>query len=285
MRILLLFSMFLMISCTSTPPKNIPSDKSDITAFGTITDLHTGKVLTASQLVDELAGAPQVIVGEKHDNLYHHQIERWLIENLAQKRPQGSVLLEMLNPNQQIKVDKVKSWLQQEPRVRESRIVELLAWQPGWSWALYGDLAMTVMRAPYPVWSANLDRDEIMAIYKEKPPLEGKLSTTPEVRAALEKLIRASHDNKIDASQLASMVAIQQQRDRRMAERLLAAPTPTLLIAGGYHAAKNIGVPLHMQDLKAASHPLVLMLAEEGANVGPENADYLWSVPVKTLPR
>ncbi|CNE07579.1 ChaN family lipoprotein [Yersinia nurmii] len=285
MRILLLFSMFLMVSCTSTPPENIPSDKSDITVLGTITDLHTGKILTASQLVDELARAPQVIVGEKHDNLYHHQIELWLIENLAQKRPQGSVLLEMLNPNQQIKVDKVKSWLQQAPSVRESRIMELLAWQPGWSWALYGDLAMAVMRAPYPVWSANLDRDEIMAIYKEKPSIEGKLSTMPEVRAALEKLIRASHDNKIDASQLASMVAIQQQRDRRMAERLLAAPTPALFIAGGYHAAKNIGVPLHMQDLKAASRPLVLMLAEEGAEVGPENADYLWSVPVKTLPR
>ncbi len=41
------------------------------------------------------------------------------------------------------------------------------------------------------------------------------------------------------------MLAIQQQRDRRMAERLLAAPTPALLIAGGYHAAKSV-VPLHV---------------------------------------
>lgn len=75
------------------------------------------------------------------------------------------------------------------------------------------------------------------------------------------------------------MVAIQQQRDRRMAQRLLAAPTPSLLIAGGYHASRLVGVPLHMQDLQPAVQPAVLMLVEQGSEVGKEQADYLWATP------
>lgn len=64
-----------------------------------------------------------------------------------------------------------------------------------------------------------------------------------------------------------------------MAERLLAAPTPALLIAGGYHAAKSVGVPLHVRDLQPAAAPTVLMLAEPGVQVDANTADYLWITP------
>lgn len=64
-----------------------------------------------------------------------------------------------------------------------------------------------------------------------------------------------------------------------MAERLLAAPTPALLIAGGYHAAKSVGVPLHVRDLQPAAAATVLMLAEPGVQVDANTADYLWITP------
>lgn len=99
------------------------------------------------------------------------------------------------------------------------------------------------------------------------------------VQKALEETIRTSHGGKIEPQQLHAMLAIQQQRDRRMAERLLAAPTPALLIAGGYHAAKSVGVPLHVQDLQPAALPTVLMLAEPGVQVDKQVADYLWITP------
>jgi uncharacterized iron-regulated protein len=95
----------------------------------------------------------------------------------------------------------------------------------------------------------------------------------------LEDTIRISHGGKIDPQQLHAMLAIQQQRDRRMAERLLAAPRPALLIAGGYHASKWVGVPLHVQDLQPGAQPTVLMLAEQGAQVDGQMADYLWVTP------
>ncbi|WP_017893595.1 ChaN family lipoprotein [Serratia sp. S4] len=276
MRFLILLAALALGACSQAP---VSSPKNSLDNLGKITDLRSGESLSPEQLLTRLAAQPRVIVGEKHDNPYHHQIELWLVENLPQQRPQGSVLMEMINPNQQAKVSQVKQWLQGNPRVRDERVAELIDWQPGWKWPLYGDLTMAAMRAPYPLWSANLDRDEIMAFYQQPVFPQGQLSVRPAVQKALEETIRTSHGGKIEPQQLHAMLAIQQQRDRRMAERLMAAPTPTLLIAGGYHASKSVGVPLHVQDLQPTAVPTVLMLVEPGVQVDKQVADYLWVTP------
>ncbi|MNH37595.1 hypothetical protein D3C76_1585840 [compost metagenome] len=72
------------------------------------------------------------------------------------------------------------------------------------------------------------------------------------------------------------MLAVQQQRDRRMAERLLSAPQPALLFAGAYHVRKDLGIPLHLADLGASGESKVLLLAEVGEQVEPGEADYVW---------
>lgn len=277
MKVLLLFAVLALSACSQAP---VSTTHNDMNTLGSIVDLHSGETLTPAQLLVRLADKPQVIVGEKHDNLYHHQIEHWLVEQLPRLRPQGSVLLEMFTPSQQGKVDETKQWLlTNNPVASSQRVAELLAWQANWPWPLYGDIVMTAMHAPYPLLSANLERSEIMAFYKQPQFPQGQLSTRPEVQQALAETIRESHGGKIEAEQLNAMVAIQQQRDRRMAERLLAAPTPALLIVGGYHASRRVGVPLHVQDLQPEAELSVLMLAEQGAKVEPQVADYLWLTP------
>ncbi|CAI1495914.1 ChaN family lipoprotein [Serratia entomophila] len=276
MRFLILLAALVLAACSHTPAT---SPQNDVQRLGTITDLRSGATLTPDQLLARLAAQPRVIVGEKHDNPYHHRIELWLVQQLPQQRPQGSVLMEMINPNQQAKVDKVKLWLQGNPAVRDARVAELIDWQPGWKWELYGEVTMAAMRAPYPLLSANLDRSEIMAFYQQPVFPQGVLSVRPVVQKALAETIRNSHGGQIEAERLHAMLVIQQQRDRRMAERLLAAPAPALLIAGGYHAAKSVGVPLHVQDLQPAALPTVLMLAESGTRMDKQAADYLWVTP------
>jgi len=276
MRILILLVALVLGACSQTP---VSVSKNTLDGLGQITDLRSGATLSPDQLLARLAAQPRVIVGEKHDNPYHHRIELWLVQNLAQQRPQGSVLMEMITPSQQINVDKTKQDLLANPAVRDERVAQLIDWQKGWTWSLYGEVAMAAMRAPYPLWSANLDREEIMAFYRQPVFPQGRLSVRPAVQKALEETIRASHGGKIEPQQLHAMLAIQQQRDRRMAERLLAAPTPTLLIAGGYHASKWVGVPLHVRDLQPGAQPTVLMLAEQGAQVDDQMADYLWITP------
>ncbi|ASQ15821.1 hypothetical protein BJM06_a00177 (plasmid) [Enterobacter cloacae] len=252
---------------------------------GQILDLKSNKTITKQELLAELAAARQLIIGEKHDNAGHHQIELWLIQNLPIRRPQGSVLLEMLTADQQPRVNQVKRWLKDDPVVRDDRVQELLNWQKGWPWEMYGDIVMQALRAPYPLLNANIDRDRIKALYKKNEFPEGKKSTAPAVQEALRETIIAMHEGNIEGQQLASMLSVQQQRDRYMARQLLDAPAPSLLIAGGYHASKSIGVPLHIEDLAPGTQPVVLMLAEKGMNITVDHADYVWFVTPDTAKR
>lgn len=269
----LLLAVLTLTACAQNPlPKNL--------AATSIKDLHSGETLTPAQLLKRLAAEPRVIVGEKHDNPVHHQIEAWLVENLPTQRPQGSVLLEMLTPSQQAAVDSTQRLLKIAPETSSTRVAELLKWQASWDWSMYGEVVMPAMKAPYPLLSANLDRSEIMAFYQKPTFPAGENSANPAVREAIADTIRVSHQQNIAPEQLHAMLAIQQQRDRRMAERLLAAPLPALLIVGGYHAKRNVGVPVHVKDVQPAATVTVLMLAEQGSEVGKQQADYVWITPV-----
>jgi len=282
MRMVLLLVAALLSACQASLPA-LPAWQSpeglQHPELGQIVELRTGVLLTPEQLLARLAAAPKVLVGERHDNPDHHALQLWLLRALAAQRPQGSLLLEMLTPDQQVKVDQVRASIAAGQAPQD--MLDALAWQPGWAWSLYGPLVQHALRQPYPLLAANLERREIMQIYAQVPPLQGQASTAPPVREALLKQIRQSHCNLLPESQLPAMLAVQQQRDRRMAEALLAAPEPSLLFAGAFHVRRELGVPLHLQDLGAAKGVHVLILAEAGSQVAAEAADFVWYTPAQ----
>ena len=282
MRIALLLVMALLSACQASLPA-LPAWQSPEglahAKLGQIVEVRSGAILTPAQLLERLAVAPRVLVGERHDNPDHHALQLWLLRALAAQRPQGSVLLEMLTPDQQIRVDQVRAAIAHEQVPQD--MLTALAWQPGWAWSLYGPLVQYALRQPYPMLAANLERREIMQIYAQVPQLEGQASTAPPVREALRAQIRDSHCNLLPESQLPAMLAVQQQRDRRMAEAMLAAPEPSLLLAGAFHVRRDLGVPLHLQDLGAAQGIQVLILAEVGSQVAADSADYVWFTPAQ----
>ncbi|TBU89443.1 ChaN family lipoprotein [Phytopseudomonas dryadis] len=242
--------------------------------LGQIRDLRSGERLTPAQLVERLAAAPRVLVGEQHDNPDHHALQLWLLRALEQQRAQGSLLLEMLTPGQQALADTAGQRLRTGQPVAD--LPRALAWDKGWDWSLYGPIVGHALRQDYGLTAANLERAEIMAIYREQPVLQGHASTAATVREPLLAQIRESHCNKLPESQLPAMLAVQQQRDRRMAEHLLAAPPPAMLFAGAFHVRRDLGVPLHLRDLGAPDSAQVLILAEVGKPVTAGQADYVW---------
>ncbi|MCP1623167.1 ChaN family lipoprotein [Pseudomonas nitroreducens] len=283
-KILLVPLLALLAACQTqlaAPP--LPAwqspDGRDSADLGVIRDLRNGERLSPAQLLERLAAAPRVIVGEQHDNPDHHALELWLARALSERRPSGSVLLEMLNPDQQDAVAAAQSSAAKGEV--PSDLIGALHWQTGWDWSQYGPLVTWLVKQPAPLLAANLDRSEVMAIYRSKPGLQGPASSAAPVRDALLQNIRGSHCGLLPDSQLPAMLAVQQQRDRRLAERLKAAPEPSLLIAGGFHARRDLGVPLHLQDLGAAQGLKVVMLAEVGRAVEPAQADYVWYTPAQ----
>jgi len=238
--------------------------------LGHIVDLASGQVISPEQLVQRLAGAPRVLVGEKHDNPDHHALQLWLLRALQGQRVQGSLLLEMLQPEQQPLVDKVQG----QPLPAD--LPKALAWQEGWDWQLYGPIVREALQQRVPLLAANLSPGEMRQAYRQPASLTGERSNAPAVKAALLEQVRAGHCGMLPASQLPAMLAVQQQRDRRMAERLLSAPQPALLFAGAYHVRKDLGIPLHLADLGASGESKALLLAEVGEQVEPGEADYVW---------
>lgn len=238
--------------------------------LGQVVDLGSGQVISPDQLVQRLATAPRVLVGEKHDNPDHHALQVWLLHALQSQRAQGSLLLEMLQPEQQPRVDRLK----RQPLPADLPIA--LAWQEGWDWQLYGPIVRAALQQQVPLLAANLSPSEMRHAYRQPAPLAGEKSNAATVRASLLQQVRTGHCGMLPESQLPAMLAVQQQRDRRMAERLLAAPQPALLFAGAYHVRKDLGVPLHLSDLGAQGASKVLMLAEVGEKVDAGEADYVW---------
>ncbi|AXI63483.1 iron(III) ABC transporter [Pseudomonas kribbensis] len=270
MRRILLFAMLLLGGCQHVAPPPVS---------GEIRDLRSGTLMTPRELLTRLAEPARVIVGEQHDNADHHAVQLWLLQSLGEKRPQGSLLLEMLTPDQQSRVDGVR----RAPKPPADLPVEL-AWQEGWDWNLYGPIVRFAFTQPYPLLAANLDNSEIRAFYRQPPVLQGERSNAQSVKNELAGQISDSHCGLLPQSQMPAMLAVQQQRDRRMATRLLAAPAPALLFAGAFHARKDVGVPLHVLDLGAPEAPVVLMLAEQGSEVTAAMADYVWFTPSTPKP-
>lgn len=269
---------FALVACQSSAPTVSVATTTAAVECSCIQDAATGAALTPSQLIAKLSNAPMVIVGEEHTNEQHHNIEQWLLQNLAKTRRQGSVLMEMIDISQQDGVNRVKQASLSGTAVSATRAAETMRWNSGWPWDLYADVVMTAVEGPYPLIAANISRKQVSELYANPTFPRGERSSRPQVHEALSAIIYLMHDGNIDSEQVNAMMSIQQHRDRFMAEQLSKAPRPALLIAGGYHAAKDIGVPLHLADLHA-QQPVVVMLTTEGTKITAKQADYIWSVP------
>lgn len=280
MACLALCGSLMLAACQQPVRTDARADSSLIPASSLIRNAQTGAQLTPDELLNLLSRAPNVIVGEEHTNPAHHDIELWLLKNLQKQRPQGSVLLEMLASDQQTAVNQVKQAVQSDTVMREERIQMALRWIPGWPWPLYREVVLEALKGDYPLLVANISREKVSALYRAPVFPEGKRTTDKSVQDALTAVISLMHNGELSPEQLRGMLSIQQNRDRFMARQLMAAPRPALLIAGGYHASKDVGVPVHLADLNA-DKPVVLMLSTTGTNISYTQADYIWFVPAK----
>ena len=172
-----------------------------------IVDTASGSTLTPAQLIARIRSAPIVIVGEEHTNVRHHQIEQWLLKNLAQSRPQGSVLLEMIDISQQEAVHRVKQASAAGAPVSATRAAETMRWNSGWPWDLYRDLVMTALEGPWPLMAANISRQQVNELYQRPAFPSGERSSRPQVHEALSAIIFLMHDGQISGEQVIAAAA------------------------------------------------------------------------------
>lgn len=277
--------MFINVASEQLLPEWQSPRERDHARVGQIVALRTGASISVQQLLDELAGASLLLLGEKHDNPDHHALQLWLLQALEARRKQGSVVMEMLTVDQQEIVTQVQKKVGEGARPED--LPRALNWHKGWDWQQYSGLVTHVLEQSYPLLASNLNRDALMMIYRKPPVLTGKESTRKDVTERLSEHIWEAHCNKLPEAQLPAMLAVQQQRDRSMAKVLFDAPKPAVLIAGAYHVRYDLGVPLHLRDLQNAADGVarhnieqrVLVFAEADQDVTPDSADFVWYTP------
>ncbi len=220
--------------------------------------------------LDALPRADMLLLGEQHDAPEHHALERRFVEGLAQRHQLTAVAMEMADSGRDTRG---------LPRdATQDQVRQTLAWNTaGWPWDRYGPTVMAAVRAGIPVLGANLPRAEMRTAMAQ---ISYDTHLPPAALAEQHEAIRTGHCDMLPAAQIGPMTRVQIARDAAMARSAAGAIEPgktVLLIAGGGHVRRSLGVPTHLP----ANLRTVVVLAVAGtAKPGDAgDADVLWTTP------
>ncbi|WP_295576165.1 ChaN family lipoprotein [Stenotrophomonas maltophilia] len=233
-----------------------------------VIDLASAQRLDEAAFIQRTAGAPRLLLGERHDLPGDHAAQRWLLQALQQQRQQGTLVLEMIASERQPRLQRVQRWLAKGNHAEGPRLRELLDWDARWPWAAYGGLVQDAAAAAIPLAGGNLSRAEVNTLLASNEPVAFPVSAA---RQRLSAVVLAQHADA--APMLDGMLAVQHARDSRMAQVLADASAPALLLAGRWHVLRGTGVPGYLPPGAAS---LVIVLASPGEQIDATDADLLW---------
>jgi uncharacterized iron-regulated protein len=266
---------------------------------GRIWDVGRGRFVPEAAVVQAIARARYVLLGEKHDNADHHALQARALHAIVAAGRRPAVAFEMLTPAQ---APALASHLAARPR-DAAGIADAVGWKAsGWpDWAMYEPIARVAVESGLPLVAANLDTTEVRAVAREgvgalNPRFVERHALAAPLPADHERLIadeiRASHCGHAPERMLAGMVAAQRARDARLADALLEAPGEdgAVLIAGAGHVRRDRGVPAYLARLAPGARvAAVAFLEVEADRTAPAQYgdrfdgalpfDYVWFTP------
>ena len=207
-------------------------------ATAEILDLASGKEISEPVLAERLRSADIVLLGELHDNPFHHQARAGFILRFADGKT--TIVAEHLSAGRRVtSTGEVGSDL------------EAAGFNPsGWGWPLHQPLFESVLGRGYALIGGNLPAGfskELVAQGQAAMTLSMaksyEQSTLPDLaRARLEQDLVDGHCGKLPEKYLAPMKLVQRATDISMATALLA-NRPAVLVAGNGHVRRDYGVP------------------------------------------
>jgi uncharacterized iron-regulated protein len=206
--------------------------------------------------------APRVLLyGEQHDQPDQQRQVALAVRELASRQRLAAVVLEMAESG--------GSTAQLPAGADEAAVKDALRWSAAaWPWDTYKDVVMSAVRAEVPVLGGNLPRADMRAAMDDAA-LDALLPST--VNAELKTAIREGHCGLLPQEHEGGMLRIQLARDQSMArtvaQAVQAAPPgqQVLLLSGAQHAARDRGVPLHLQQLGFKAEDLYVTMFGQAA--------------------
>ncbi len=185
-----------------------------------------------------LLPADVLLLGEQHDATEHQRLQLAFVTELGRRGQLAALALEMANQG--------NSTAGLPADASPDQVQAALQWSDSaWSWRSYGPVVMAAVRLQIPVLGANLPRSAMRAAMANEN-WDKHLDA-----AALERQrddIRTGHCQLLPEGQIAPMTRIQIARDAAMAATAREARQPgktVLLVAGGAHVLRGMGIPTH----------------------------------------
>ena len=185
-----------------------------------------------------LLPADVLLLGEQHDAPDHQRLEREAVQALAARGQLAGLVLEM--------AERGHSTAGLPRDASEAQVRQALQWNDAaWPWKAYGPVAMAAVAAGVPVWGGNLPRAGMCAAMAEAA-WDAHLPA-PALQRQYQAL-REGHCGLLPETQIAPMARVQIARDASLARTAQEALRPgrtVLLVAGGGHVLRSLGVPTH----------------------------------------
>ena len=203
-----------------------------------ILDLASGNEISEPVLAERLRSSDVVLLGELHDNPFHHQARASFIPRFADSKT--TIVAEHLPAGRRVTVTgDLGSDLEAAGFNRS-----------GWGWPLHQPLFESVLGRGYALIGGNLPAGfskELVAQGQAAMALSMarsyEQSTLPDTaRNQLEQDLIDGHCGKLPEKYLAPMKLVQRATDISMATALLA-HRPAVLVAGNGHVRRDYGVP------------------------------------------
>ncbi len=266
---------------------------------GTVWDARAGAEIEPVQMIDRLAEARFVLIGEIHDNPDHHRLQGWIIARLAAAGASPAVVMEMISRD---KADALADYLAQ-PDASAEGLGPALNWsESGWpDWPNYQPIAEAAFKAGLPIRAGNPTNDLTRQTAQQGFEALGGARTAelaldqplaPALAEALTEELYAGHCKMLAREKLAPMAKIQRLRDAFLADGMLGAERETaVLIAGNGHVRADRGVPWYLRRRAPESDVAVVALVEldgeraaagDYVETGPDGApvaDFFWLTP------
>jgi uncharacterized iron-regulated protein len=216
-----------------------------------------------------LLAADVILLGEQHDNPYHHAIQKQVLELLGVQSKLGSVVFEQVNWEQQPVLTALNN-------CSLGQLATDLEWSAsGWpDYKFYEPLFMSATRYRAQLIAGNIAPQNSKAIYQkgysalfsadEQKKLGLDTELDPDAQSALEQEIFQGHCGMLPQDRVKT---IQRTRDAAMALAWFRQHKhgKTVFIVGAGHARKDFGIPWYLERLKPGLRIYSIGMNETGA--------------------
>ncbi|MGP9819914.1 ChaN family lipoprotein [Salinarimonas sp. NSM] len=252
-------------AATPAPPAFVGGTASDSPLVGAVHDARTGAALTHAQVAARIAGAEIVLLGERHDNPDHHALQAWAVAIAAANAPAGGLVLEMVRRDEGGPLADARAG-------DVAALGEALGWEAsGWpDFAMYAPILEAALAAGWTLHAGDAERALTAALAQGRedalaPDERARLRLDrplPEAgRVRMEQAIVDGHCGLLPEAAVPGFAVAQRLRDAALADSLLAAPSPAVLIAGAGHVGDE-AVPFYLEARAPARETLSIAFVE-----------------------